>query len=208
MEEIYFYGYAEDEPSCAVMRRLFDYANMSNSDGKRLVFRPGFPENKRGYGNLKNLATNLVQMTGNAGLFVFVMTDLDQEACVPMLIQRWFPGVCRLPDSLIFRVAVREVESWILADRVELANFLGIPKANFSREPDTLGDPKSHLLDVIRTKGRKRFHRDMLPTGNAHIGPEYNRVLCDFVNNHWNIDEAQQYSPSLQRTVDALRRIA
>ncbi len=208
MDEICFYGYAEDELSCTVMRRLFDYHNMSNPGGKRFVFKPGFPENKRGCGNLKNLASKLVQMTGNAGLFVFVMTDLDQEECAPTLLQRWFPDVCRLPDSLLFRVAVREVESWILANREGLANFLGIANANFSNKPDTLEDPKSHLLDVIRAKGRRRFHKNMLPTGNAHIGPEYNSVLCDFVENHWNIDMAQMRSPSLKRTVDALYRIA
>ncbi len=207
MEEICFYGYAEDELSCTVMRRLFDYHNMTSPAGKQLIFRSGFPENKRGCVNLKNLAPNLIQMCGNAGLFVFVMTDLDQNECAPTLRQQWFPDINTLPDSLIFRVAVREVESWILANRDDLADFLGIAKANFTREPDTLEDPKSHLLDVIRLKGRRRFHRDMLPTGNAHIGPEYNTVLCDFVENRWNIDEAQQYSPSLQRTVNALNRI-
>lgn len=207
MEEIYFYGYAEDELSCAVMRRLFDYHNMLFPEGKQLRFRPGFPENKRGCDKLKRLASSLIQMCGNAGLFVFVMTDLDQDECAPTLMQRWFPGVNPLPDGLIFRVAVREVESWILANRDDLAEFLGIGKANFAREPDTLEDPKSHLLNVIRSKGRKRFHRDMLPAGNAHIGPKYNTVLCDFVENSWDIDQAQQYSPSLQRTVNALNRI-
>jgi hypothetical protein len=208
MEEICFYGYAEDELSCTVMRRLFDYHNMSNPVGKRLVFHPGFPENKRGCGNLKKLASNLVQMCGRAGLFVFVMTDLDQDECAPTLIHRWFPNINPLPASLLFRVAEREVEAWLLANRDNLADFLDISKANFTRDPDTLNDPKYHLLNVIRSKGRKRIHREMLPSGNAHIGPKYNEVLCNFVENHWDIDEAKQYSSSLQRTISALSRIA
>ncbi len=208
MEEIRFYGYAEDELSCAVMRRLFSYRNTSNTGGRRLVFSPGFPQNKAGFGQLKKMAPKLVQMCGKAGLFAFVMTDLDRDECAPSLIRCWFSINPPLPDSLIFCVAVREVEAWLLADRDNLADFLGIAKTNFSAEPENLDYPKRHLLDVIRSKGRKRFHRDMLPKGNAHIGPEYNRVLCDFVENHWSIDKAQQCSPSLQRTVNALRRIA
>ena len=60
-----------------------------------------------------------------------LLTDLDDLGCVPMLIEDWFD--CRLKEfpkhrhvNLIFRVAVCEVESWVLADRERFANFLGI----------------------------------------------------------------------------------
>jgi hypothetical protein len=73
------------------------------------------------------------------------------------------------PAGLLFRVAAREVESWRIADRDALAASLGIPGLNFSADPDSLDDPKAHLLGVIRAKGMRKFHRDMLPGPNSRL---------------------------------------
>ncbi len=210
MKEIRFYGYAEDALSCAVMLRLFRYHNDTVDDGLPMVFNPGFPENKRGCGNLKALIPKVSSMAENAGLRTFVLTDLDRTECAPELIRNWL-GLDNVspktPNHLLFRIAEREVEAWLLADRVGLSKFLGIAAINFSPDPDVLPDPKQHLLNVIRSKGRKRYHKEMLPSGNAHLGPEYNSKLCEFVEAHWNLDVARNYSSSLEKTITALNRI-
>ena len=211
MKEICFYGYAEDALSCAVMHRLFRYRNDIVSDGSRVVFNPGFPENKRGCGNLKLLIPKVSAMAKNAGLRTFILTDLDKTECAPELIRSWFnlKGVSpNIPNNLLFRIAEREVEAWLLADRVGLSSFLGIAAVNFSQTPDSLPDPKQHLLAVIQSKGRKRYHKDMLPSGHAHVGPEYNSKLCEFVETHWNLDVARNYSSSLEKALAALNHIA
>jgi len=48
----------------------------------------------------------------------FVLTDLDIVDCAPTLIENWLREPAH--PNLIFRIAVREVEAWLLA---ELVNF-------------------------------------------------------------------------------------
>ncbi len=49
-----------------------------------------------------------------------VLTDLDEAACPASLLRSWLPTPPH--PNLIFRVAVREVESWLLADSDHLAS--------------------------------------------------------------------------------------
>lgn len=112
-----------------------------------------------------------------------------------------------LPPQCIFRVAVREIESWIIADHEAWAAFIGIPAVNFSMQPDQLDNPKQHLLNVIRRKGKKKIHREMLPKGTAHIGPRYNEILCNLVTSSWEPERAAMRSPSLERALKALMTI-
>ncbi|MBT3200073.1 MAG: hypothetical protein HN350_09170 [Phycisphaerales bacterium] len=148
----------------------------------------------------------------SAGLHIFILTDLDTTDCPPTLIRDWFNvpqnQPIALPPKLVFRVPVREVESWLLADRDALANFMGIPKANFSNKPDELPDTKQHLLNVISDKGRKKWHKDMLPQSpTASIGPLYNEKLCEFICEKWDPARASANSPSLARAIAALKRL-
>lgn len=163
----------------------------------------------RGSGNLKKKCPALAEMAKHAP--VLCITDLDTWACATALIGTWFGGsadrTLSLPEKLCFRIAVREIESWILADRQAWASYIGIAAANFPEHPDELRDPKQHLLNVIRAKGKKKLHAGMLPRGSAHIGPLYNDVVCKFVQTKWSPQRASKYSPSLQRAIDALKRI-
>jgi len=199
------YGYAEDELSCAVMEQLVAFCNRTRQ--QPLLFYPGFPENKRGCGNLKKLIPAVTNMA-KANLANFILTDLDTIACSPELIRQWFNlhnAQPQPPKNLLFRIAEREVESWLIADRNGLPRFLGISVTHFDKSPDQLSDPKQHLLNILR-KGRKKIHKQMLPTGVAHVGPEYNHQLCQFVRNNWNIATAVEVSPSLRRAMNAINQ--
>lgn len=206
MSEVWCYAYAEDALSCAVMRRLVDYCNESTR-AVPLRFFPGFPENKRGCSPLRAMIGKLSAMC-QAGIPAFVLTDLDQIECAPKLLREWF-GLSDekpvLPDNFLFRVAEREVETWLLADRRGLSSFLEISAANFSADPDSLTDPKQHLLNVIQAKGRKKWHRQLLPSANAHVGPDYNSKFCEFVE-IWDVARASRVSNSLQRAITAINQ--
>ena len=208
MRDMYFYGYGEDEISCTVMKRLFKYHNELNNIAYQLKFRKGFPYNKKGKDNIKKIIPDLKNMNKNPNLYIFILTDLDRTNCAPDLVREWFPTGMKLSKNIVFRVAVREVEAWLLANRDKLAEFLSIDKSNFTDNPDSLDNPKRYLLELIRKKGRKSMHKRMLPSGgNASIGPEYNDRMCDFVINHWDIDIAKANSDSLQRAIRALQQI-
>lgn len=207
MTEVYCYAFAEDELSCAVMVRLIEFVNETT---RKLPIRffQGFPQNKHGKSNLKSIIHKVCNMS-KSNICSIVLTDLDRDICAPEIIRSWF--CCSnleaaIPENVIFRVAESEVESWLLADRHGLSRFLEISKENITKEPDALIDPKEYLLGVIRKKGNKKYHRQMLPMDFAHVGPEYNPILSKFAIEHWNIKQAQQKSPSLQRTVFAISK--
>jgi hypothetical protein len=207
MADMYCYSYVEDQPSAEVARKIVDARNLLCDNS--LLFRDGFPSVLGGSGGIKKKAPSFLEMA-RGGLYTFILTDLDSEECPPTLIRKWFPTVgdpALLPKETVFRVAVREVEAWILADRDAFAKFMGIPKANFPEFPDDLDDPKQHLLGVLRRKGRKKRHREMLPRGNAHIGPGYNAEICRFIEKKWSPLRAAAKSPSLRRAIEALKRL-
>jgi hypothetical protein len=78
--------------------------------------------NRGGYGYLKRTVNGF----NNAaqGIPFLVGTDLDTYECPPALIDDWLPRPKH--DNLLIRVAVREAEAWVLADRDGFAQFLGI----------------------------------------------------------------------------------
>lgn len=208
MEDVYCFSYVEDAPSAAVARKLVDARNKIREHS--IVFRNGFPSIMGGYGAIQRNCEAFLNMA-KQGIHSFILTDLDNDESACSLIRRWFSIPENvdviLPPQCIFRVAVREVESWIMADHEAWSSFIGIPVANFSTQPDQLDDPKRYLLNVIRRKGRKKIHREMLPQGANRIGPRYNEILCDFVESSWEPERAAKRSPSLDRAMNALMMI-
>lgn len=207
MEEIYCYAYAEDELSCEVVRRLVEYQNVTSEVGVRLKLVQGFPDNKHGFTQIKKRIPAILDIPSN-GIATLVLTDLDRGECAPELIGSW-TGLAgnrtTLPPRLWFRVAVRETESWMLADRVALATYFGIATRNFDPNPDQLIDPKEHFLNVVQAKCRNKSLRQILPIGNANIGPSYNKVVCAFVKTKWDPERAAANSPSLKRALVAMK---
>jgi hypothetical protein len=203
MPERYCYSWVEDAPTKDIAIKIFEYLR---ADGAvpSLSFKEGFPQITGGFGEIKRKALNYLSMArNNQNILVFVITDLDKENCAPALKQKWLAGHTA-PENLIFRVAVREAESWLFADKTEFAKFLSIPESNFPDNPDEIGDPKSELLNIIRKKGRKTWHSAMLPGVRTHIGPEYNDRLCAFIRGHWSPAKARDKSPSLDRALSAI----
>ncbi len=209
MSDIYCFSFVEDEPSADVLRKLVEVRN-ARSDDSLILFREGFPKVVGGYGQIKRRAASLLQMA-RSEIYTLALTDLDQAECAPTLIRKWFAAPpnqpIELPRQLCFRVAVREVEAWLLADRDAIARFLDISVTNFPRTPEDLDDPKQELLNIIRRKGHRRLRQDVLPSGTAHVGPLYNQRLCKFVVDRWKPERAALNSPSLQRASEALSRL-
>jgi hypothetical protein len=133
-----------------------------------------------------------------------VLTDLDTYECPARLLNDWLVGP--KDPNLLFRVAVREVESWILADPERFSEFLGIRKALIPTNTDGIADPKAVVVDLAR-KSRSRDIRDRIVPkrgSTATQGPDYNGCLGSFVRRHWDLNTAKENSPSLARTVRCL----
>ncbi len=138
-------------------------------------------------------------------LFYIVLADLDDEECPPKLIQEKLPEG-RHPNLLI-RIAVREVESWLLADRKNFARFLNISVKNMPRNPDQEDDPKRKLIELAKRSRRRIVREEIVPpeSSTRKVGPNYSGQLSHFVRNYWDIETARKYSPSLDRAIDALK---
>jgi hypothetical protein len=138
------------------------------------------------------------------GMPFMVLVDLDTEECAPALISKWLPEPKN--PNLIFRVAVREVESWVMADIDGFSRFLGIKSSLFPFDMDSIDDPKQFLIQIAGKSRKKELRKAIVPKPgiNARVGPDYNGVLTGFVYSDWDIARAIQRSKSLKHAVDAI----
>jgi len=133
----------------------------------------------------------------------FVLTDLDYLECAPSLIGDWIKQP--IHANLIFRIAVHEVEAWVLADIEGFSKYTGISRANFKNNPEEILDPKAELLRLIKRCRNRKIREDILPKDEyATIGPNYNGRLGEFIIHHWSISRAMKRSDSLKRAMQNL----
>jgi hypothetical protein len=180
--------------------------------GERLVAEAGDHMNVAvrigGKGNtfLRQKLPELMKVARSIPVVLF--TDLDHVECPPTLIRSW-TGTKKLADSLLFRVVVREVESWLLADREAFADFTGIALNKLPSHPESLDDPKQSLLNLVRRHARSEIKRELLPaTGIIAVrGLGYNPVLRQFVRDHWSPERAAATAESLARARQRLQEL-
>lgn len=140
-----------------------------------------------------------------SGMDIFLLTDLDSpDNCPPELIHSWIRTP--LNPGFFFRVAVMEVESWLMADRTGVANFLSIPVNRIPLNTDHIPNPKEFLVSLARRSRKRRLRDELVPEPGARIpiGYGYNTRLIEFVRDHWDLERAAAASPSLKRTLDRL----
>lgn len=137
-----------------------------------------------------------------------IALDLDHDAdCAPNYTQTLIPN----PSSgLLLRIAVREIEAWLLSDRESIAAFLGIAVANIPINPDLEDDPKLTLINLARRSRKTKLREDIVPRPNsgASVGIGYPNRIQEFVTiskNRWRPDVASANSDSLNRAIRALK---
>lgn len=183
----------EDDLSEFVLKKLLNY--FPNK------YNPEVSYKGKGFGNIKANINGYNQACISIPFIVLV--DLDNYECPLALINSWFNGTPH--KNMIFRVAVREIESWLLADKQGFSNYLGISSIHIPDNPENENDPKRSLISIVK-KSRKRIIReDIVPINvNAKIGPNYNGRLMEFVSHHWDLDRAKRRSKSLNRSINKL----
>ena len=137
---------------------------------------------------------------------IFMLTDLDSpKICPPTLIESWVKG--RLNRWFFLRVAVMEIESWIMADRQAVSEFLAIPTNRIPQNTDEIASPKEFLVSLARRSKNTRLREALVPAQkdkSTKTGNEYNPQLSQFVRDYWDLERAATVSPSLKRTLDRL----
>ena len=183
----------EDGLSESVIRRCFEHTKIES----------GAVLGREGYGYLKRIAPAL--NLASRGVPYVMLTDLDDGACAPELVRSWM-GSAPIHPNFLLRVAVREVEAWILADQKGFARYLGIAEAVLPRDCEELDDPKRELLLAARRSRFRRIREDIVAESRRGFvqGPDYNGALSGFVVRYWSITRAASKCESLRK---ALRRL-
>jgi hypothetical protein len=134
-----------------------------------------------------------------------LLVDLDQtNERAPALRQEWLPNPAQ---RMCFRVAVRKVESWLLADREAIARFLGIQTSRVPAAPDAEPDPAMVLMSLAARSTRREIRLDMVPAGGGRRGAAYPSRLMEFASTDWNPSSAEACSESLRRCMRCVRQL-
>jgi len=182
----------------ALLRRILDHVGLSlravyGRKGKQFLL-----QSINGYNNAAQYAPWIV------------LVDLDRDCdCAPPCAQKW---LAKPSARMCFRVAVRAIEAWLLADRERLAQLLGVSVAWLPANPDRLDDPKRELVNLARRSRRRAVRDDLVPRQDSgrSVGPLYTTRMIEFLQDEtagWRLDQALRVSESLERCVLRLRNL-
>lgn len=133
---------------------------------------------------------------------VVCIADTDGR-CPVDLLKQWHR---RHTDArFIFRLAVAEAESWLLADYETLAEFFAVPIGKVPDRPDEIRDPKRTILGLARKSKHRQIRAEVVsPTDPEKQGSGYNLHLSTYVRKHWRATQAAMRSPSVARAISSI----
>lgn len=137
-----------------------------------------------------------------------VLRDLDKDASCPAeLIVRLLPEPA---PTMCFRIAVRAVEAWLMADRQRMASFLSVSRARIPVSPEDAHDPKEILVNVARRSNKTAVQDSMVPRPGSgrSVGPGYTSLMIEYIRSRWRPEIAAESSESLRRCIACLKSLA
>lgn len=178
----------------AVVRRLVRHAGARAGTVYGKNGKPFLKERIGGYNNAARHAPWIV------------LVDLDSESdCAPPLRAAWLPHPAA---QMCFRVAVRAVEAWLMADAERLAAFIGVARRRIPADPEREEHPKRAMVNLARSSRRRDVRQDMVPREGSGrtVGPAYTSRLVEYATDRWRPDVAARRADSLRRAVACVRR--
>jgi hypothetical protein len=197
MVRIPLFGAVEGLVDEAVLRRLIYHAG-------------GTPETIYGKNGKQALRLRIYGYNRAARHYPWVvLADLNgEEECAPLLLNAWNLTPARW---MCFRIAVREIEAWLMADRERFARFLSVHVNRVPEDPESLPDPKRMVVEIARQSRRADIRLDIVPPPGRDTGPAYTSRMIQFTEDRhygWRPEAAQRRSASLQRSLRRIRELA
>lgn len=180
----------------AVVRRLIAHAGGQIGTVYGKSGKPSLREKIRGYNNAAQFTPWVV------------LVDLDNDAdCALPIRLAWLPVPA---PYLCFRIAVREVEAWLMADKQTLASYLRVKADDVPVEPEKLKHPKDAMVNLARGSRRRDVRSDIVPRENSgrRVGPAYASRLVEYAQERWRPEVAAEHAESLRRAINCLRKLA
>lgn len=197
MSQVFVNAVVEEDLDETVARRLIRHVGAE----------VGYVYGRRGKGYIRENIGRFNNAARNVRSLWFVLVDLDDDyACAPLLCQEWLGDPA---PNLCLRVAVREPESWLLADRNAAARFLGVPESVIPYSAESEADPKRLVVELARRSRRRDIREDLVPGPGSGLamGPAYHARLIEFARRDWRPEVAAQTADSLRRCLSALQRL-
>jgi len=142
------------------------------------------------------------------GVPILALVDLADVnfTCPAEVVEQWLP---HRNDQMLFRVVVQEIESWLLADRSSIAQFLGVRRSLVPYHPENLPDPKRSLVELARSSRYVSLKHDLVPNDPTQNdqGPGYTFRMEHFVRQQWDLEASMPNAPSLRRCVRRVRQL-
>jgi hypothetical protein len=161
--------------------------------------KKGSPYIKKKIRDFNKSAQNICYLA----LVDFMDTDC---ICPSEVVSTWLPYK---NDLMFFRVVVREIESWIMADRKNIANFLNVGIEKIPSNPENEDDPKQKLVNIARGSRSSKILSALVPEQNstAQVGKLYTSEIKRFIADFWDANSARTNSPSLDKCLERLEKI-
>lgn len=103
-----------------------------------------------------------------------VLIDRDDDPCPSSIRDEYLPQGL---GNLAFRVAVEEIESWIMADRHDFAEFLGVEQRYLPANTDAIHEPKEFLVELASRSSKQEIRQGLVPPPGSSQGRS--RIQCD-----------------------------
>lgn len=146
--------------------------------------------------------------SAKGGFYLLTLVDfMDSRLnCPPEVIMKLLPHPS---PNMVFRVVVRELESWLIADRKNLANFLKINLNQIPENPEIIDDPKRTLINLARRSSSSKIRSGLVPEigSTSQVGKLYSSEMAYFIQKFWNIEIAKRHAPSLEGCLTRLGQL-
>jgi hypothetical protein len=161
---------------------------------------------KRGHGNLDKKLTG--SNNGAARSPWFVLRDTDRDDCPAALRERLLPDANKNP-GMCFRLAVRSIEAWLLADMEAFAKTFSVTTHAIPSAVEELINPKESLVNICRGSRKSLIRSGIVPPpgSRGRVGPEYVTYIADYARTAWRPDIAATNAPSLARALREIDRL-
>lgn len=133
-----------------------------------------------------------------------VLVDLNGDApCAPEFVSAVMPSPS---PQMVFRVAVRQAETWLMGDAQGLASYLRVSQARVPDDPEGEDDAKQTMVNIARNSRNRHVREDMVPApaSGRRTGPNYAGRLIEFATQHWRPEVAAERADSLNRCLQRL----
>jgi hypothetical protein len=134
-----------------------------------------------------------------------VLRDLDDHPCPVELLDELAPA---RPPSFHLRLAVRALESWLLADSQGLSRMLRVPSGAVPVDVEAVPDPKAFMVALAQRSSSKKIRAGVAARPGQRVGPLYRPVMTEFARDSWDWASARARSRSLDGCCSVFARLS